>query len=321
MLRHRHGWIETWAVTVLAAALALAFAAQATAQSASPAEQDEQQEARRVNTGEVVRHDGKEETKVTAESGTVRASATATVKIKESEGDTPEPYDVLAGANEQTWLALAGWSSKYRIGLNTSEGDWVRYEITGTDPKETVELLAKRAETGDMWIIEKHAVEGSEESSEIHMLFASGKPRLLEAFRVDDKGGKTRYDIPDPQTAGELVVAARDESIENVAGDRSRIRIVDCTEREELKGQFGTLDCQCLEVRVAEELSPISFERFRPWIPEGTILWFSTSVPRLVPVDAILLPALVSPDEAMVVQGGMVRSPGYELVDYSGRLR
>ncbi|MBN2565400.1 MAG: hypothetical protein JXB46_06785 [Candidatus Eisenbacteria bacterium] len=251
----------------------------------------------------------------------VQAKASARVDI---EGEPavekkPEPYNVLANTDETTRMALAGWSSKYRVGLRVSDGDWVKYEVSKGPVKEIVELRSTRTEDGDTWLIEKHTAEGAEASFELHLRFAKGKPRLMAAFRVNQQGEIEHLTVPDEMTAAELVVATRDAAIDALGGDRGAMRVIDHTEAEELTGPFGTLQCRLLEVRVAEKLSPVSLTRMRPWLPEGTQLWLSEDVPRLIPMDPILLPALLSPDDTMMVQGGLVRAPGYELIDYSGR--
>jgi hypothetical protein len=294
-------WLSVASVVLMTALMTAAIALPASAQKLAPTKEGEPTK-------------GKPSQKA-------QAKASAQVRIVGEAEEEPEPYDVLSDVNEDTWLALAGWSSKYRIGLGVSHGDWVRYEVTGDAAKEMVEIRAERMESGDIWLIETHSTEGSDASSEIHMHFAAGKPQLLEAFRVDEKGEKHQYDIPDAATAAELVVATRDRAVEVLTGELREIRIVDCEGREDLTGPFGTLSCQCLDVRVAGDTSPLSLDRFRPWEPEGTTLWFSERVPRLVPIGPMLLPALISPDEAMLVRGGMVRGPGYELVDYSGHIR
>ena len=78
------------------------------------------------------------QTKVSAESGggaKVTASASASVAIQNETAGGPVPYNILDEADEDTYLALLAWSSKYRFGLGVQDGDWVRYETLGDGPK------------------------------------------------------------------------------------------------------------------------------------------------------------------------------------------
>jgi hypothetical protein len=247
-----------------------------------------------------------------------KASAKVDLEGQAAVEDALVPHDILAGADETMWMALMGWSSKYRIGLHVNDGDWVKYRSFKGPVTEIVEIRASKTEDGNTWIIEKHTPEGAQVGTEMHLLYAAGQPRVLEAFTIDEKGDKLAYEIPDPMTAAELMVAAHDDAVERLGG-KGNFRVVDCPELEEKTGAFGTLNCRCLEVRVAAPISPLSLATVRPWVPEGTLLWMSRDVPRLIPMPAIILPALVAPDDTMVVPGGMVLAPYYELLDYSGR--
>ena len=231
----------------------------------------------------------------------------------------PVPYNILDEADEDLFLALLGWTSKYRIGLDVQDGDWVRYESIGDAPSETLEIRASKTDAGETWIIETRTVAGSGSSTELHSLFSAGKPKLLKAFRVDESG--TREDITplDDIRAGELFLEARQTAFDALGGKRDEIRVVDCGDVQKLEGPFGTKMCRCIEVRVAEDVDPISFARQRRWLPEGTLVWLNEDVPRLIPLSAVVLPSLLSPDDMMSVPGGMIRSPYHVLVDYKGR--
>ena len=231
----------------------------------------------------------------------------------------PVPFDILDGADEDLYLALLAWSSKYRIGLDVKDGDWVRYESVGVDPKETLELRMSKTDAGEVWIIETRTKAGSANGSELHALFSVGKPVLLKAFRIDESG--TREDITplDDETAGTLFLEARQTAFAALGGDRNAMRVVDCGDVQELVGPFGTLMCRCIEVQIAEEVDPISFATRRRWLPEGTLVWLNEDVPRLIPMSSALLPSMLSPDDMMMVPGGMVRSPYHVLVEYGSR--
>ncbi len=231
----------------------------------------------------------------------------------------PVPYNMLDEADEDLFLALVGWISKYRIDPGVQDGDWVRYESIGDGPTETLEIRASKISAREAWIIETRTEAGSENSTEFHWLFSVGKPQVLQAFRIDESG--TREDITplDDIRAGELFLEARETAFDALGGKRNEIRVVDCGDVQKLTGPFGTKMCRCIEVRVAADIDPISFARERPWLPEGTLVWLNEDVPRLIPMSAVLLPSLLSPDDMMTVPGGMVRSPYHVLVDYKGR--
>ena len=231
----------------------------------------------------------------------------------------PVPYNMLDEADEDLFLALLGWTSKYRIGLDVQDGDWVRYESIGDGPSETLEIRASKTDARETWIIETRTESESGNSTELHSLFSAGKPKLLQAFRIDETG--TREDITplDDIHAGELFLEARQTAFDALGGKREEIRVVDCGDVQKLEGPFGTKMCRCIEVRIAEDVDPISFARQRRWLPEGTLVWLNEDVPRLIPMSAVLLPSLLSPDDMMSVRGGMVRSPYHVLVDYKGR--
>ncbi len=247
--------------------------------------------------------------KLTMEKRTAEPAATA----------DPAPFNILDRASEDMYRSLLGWSSKYRIGLDVQDGDWVRYESVGDGPKETLEISLSKTDAGEMWIVEKRKVAGSSGSREFHALFSAGKPKLLQAFIIDESGAREDVTPLDDMTAGTLFLEARAIALEALGGDRNKIRVSDCGDVLELTGPYGTLVCRCLEVQVAEEVDPISFATRRRWLSEGTLVWLNEDVPRLIPMSSILLPALLSPDDMMVVRGGMVRSPYHVLVDYKGR--
>ncbi len=231
----------------------------------------------------------------------------------------PVPYNILDEADEDLFLSLVGWSSKYRIGLAVQDGDWVRYESVGDGPKETLEIRASKTDARETWIIETRTLAGSESSTEFHALFSAGKPKLLQAFRIDQNG--TREDITPLEDirAGELFLETRQTVLDALGGKRNEIQVVDCGEVRQIEGPFGTKMCRCIQVQVAEQVDPISFARERRWLAEGTLIWLNEDVPRLIPMSAVLLPSLLSPDDMMTVRGGMVRSPYHVLVDYRGR--
>lgn len=231
----------------------------------------------------------------------------------------PVPFNILEDADDDLYLSLLAWSSKYRIGLNVQDGDWVRYESLGDGPKETLEIRLTRTEAKEIWIVETRTVAGGAGSTELHVRFSAGKPKLLEAFRIDESGA--RHDITplDDTTAGTIFLEARQTAFDALGGDRSKFRVSDHGDLQELEGPFGTLTCRCIEVQIAEDVNPISFETRRRWLPEGTLVWMTEDVPRLIPMSAVLLPSLLSPDDMMMVRGGMVRSPYHVLVDYKGR--
>ena len=233
--------------------------------------------------------------------------------------DKPGPYNILDEVDDDTFLALLGWTSKYRIGLDVQDGDWVKYESVGDGPKHTLEIRVSKTKAREMWLIEKRTEAGSASSTELHALFSVGKPQLLKAFRIKEDG--TREDITplDDLRSGELFMEARETVFEALGGNRDEMRVVDCGEVQEIEGPFGTLMCRCIEVRLAEDVDPISLARVRRWLPEGTLVWMNEDVPRLMPMSGVALPALLSPDDMMTVRGGMVRSPYHVLVDYKGR--
>ena len=252
------------------------------------------------------------------------ASATARVTLAKQTEEPgalkgPVPYNMLDEADDDLFLALMGWTSKYRIGLGVQDGDWVRYESVGDDPKETLEIRASKTDAGATWIIETRTKAGSAKSTELHSLFSAGKPKLLEAFRVGEDG--TREDIAplDEELAGELFLEARQTALDALGGNRKEIKVTDCGDVQKIQGPFGTKMCRGIEVQVAEDLDPISFARQRRWLSEGTLIWMNEDVPRLIPMSAVLLPVLLSPDDMMMVPGGMVRSPYHVLIDYKGR--
>jgi hypothetical protein len=231
----------------------------------------------------------------------------------------PIPYNILDEADEDLFLSLLGWTSKYRIGLDVQDGDWVRYESIGDGPIETLEIRASKTDAGQTWIIETRTVAGSGKSTEFHSLYAAGKPKLIQAFRIDESG--TREDITPLEDirAGELFLEARQTVVDALGGKRNEIQVTDCGEVKEIEGPFGTKMCRCIQVLVAEDVDPISFARQRRWLSEGTLMWLNEDVPRLIPLSAVLLPSLLSPDDMMTVPGGMVRSAYHVLVDYKGR--
>ncbi len=231
----------------------------------------------------------------------------------------PVPYNILDEADEDLFLSLLGWSSKYRIGLGVQDGDWVRYESVGDGPSETLEIRAVKTDEGQTWIIETRTVAGSENSTEFHTLYSPGRPKLFQAFRIGEDG--TRKDITplEDVTSGELFLEARQTVLDALGGKRDEIKVTDCGEVRQIEGPFGTKMCRCIQVQVAEKLDPISFARQRRWLAEGTLIWLNEDVPRLIPLSAVLLPSLLSPDDMMMVPGGMVRSPYHVLVDYKGR--
>ena len=230
----------------------------------------------------------------------------------------PGPYNILDEADDDTFLALLGWMSKYRTDPDLKDGDWVKYESVGDGPKHTLEIRVSKTDANEMWLIQTRTEAGSAGSTELHTLFSAGKPKVLEAFRINEDG--TREDIAplDDMRAGELFLAARETAFEALGGKRDEIRVVDCG-MQELDGPFGTMICRCIEVQLAEYVDPISFATKRGWLSEGTLTWLSEDVPRLIPMSGVALPALLSPDDMMSVPGGMVRSPYHVLVDYKGR--
>lgn len=252
------------------------------------------------------------------------SSATASVTlVKQTEEPEalmgPVPYNMLDTADDDLVLALMGWTSKYRIGLDVQDGDWVKYESVGDDPKETLEIRAAKTDAGETWIIETRTKAGSKSSTELHSLFSPGKPKLLAAFRIGEDG--TREDIAplDDERSGELFLEARQTALDALGGNRKEIKVIDCGDAQKIEGPFGTKLCRGIEVQVAEDVDPISFARRRRWLSEGTLIWLNKDVPRLIPMSAVLLPALLSPDDMMMEPGGMVRSPYHVLIDYKGR--
>ena len=253
-------------------------------------------------------------------SATATAGVTLVKQTEDPEAPTgPVPYNILDGADDDLVLALMGWTSKYRIGLGVQDGDWVRYESVGDGPKETLEIRASKTDAGETWIIETRTKAGSKSSTEFHALFSAGKPKMLEAFRIGEDG--TREDIAplSDERSGELFLQARQTALDALGGDRKKVKVVDTGDAQKIVGPFGTKLCRGIEVRVAEELDPISFARQRRWLSEGTLIWLNEDVPRLIPMSAVLLPALISPDDMMMVAGGMVRSPYHVLIDHKGR--
>ena len=241
-------------------------------------------------------------------------------RTEEPEAPTmPVPYNILDEADEDLFLSLLGWSSKYRIGLGVQDGDWVKYESVGDGPRHTLEIRASMTDASGTWIIETRTEAGSGSSTELHTLLSAGKPKVLQAFRIGEDG--TREDIVplDDIRAGELFLEARQTVVDALGGKRDEIRVVDCGDVQEIEGPFGTKMCRCIEVRIAEDVDPISVARQRRWLAEGTLIWLNEDVPRLMPMSAVLLPSLLSPDDMMSVPGGMVRSPYHVLVDYKGR--
>ena len=260
------------------------------------------------------------------EAGGSSATASATARValgkRTEEVETPEgpvPYNILDEADENLFLALTGWTSKYRIGLGVQDGDWVRYESIGDGPKETLEIRASKTDAGETWIIETRTKAGSGVSTEFHSLFSAGKPKLHKAFRIGEDGTREDIVLLDDVRAGELFLEARQTAFDALGGKRDEIRVVECGDVQEIQGPFGTKMCRCIEVQLAEDLDPISFARRRRWLSEGTLIWLNEDVPRLIPMSAVLLPSLLSPDEMMMVPGGMVRSPYHVLIDYKGR--
>jgi hypothetical protein len=247
----------------------------------------------------------------------VTASASAQVKVDKG-AEEPTPFNLLEEASEEMFLSLLGWSSKYRIGLDVEDGDWVKYESLGEDPKETLEIRASKTEKGETWLVETRTVEGSGKSTELHALFSPGKPKLLQAYRVDENGVREDLTPLDDIRAGELFLEARDRAADALGGDVSEFRVSAAGDVQTLVGPFGEMLCRNVEVQVAEDVDPISFATRRLWLPEGTLLWLSEDVPRLMPMSAVLLPSLLNPDEMMAVPGGLVRSPYHVLVDYRG---
>lgn len=233
--------------------------------------------------------------------------------------EVPVPYNPMDGADEDMLLALAGWSSKYRIGLDVQDGDWVKYETVGDGPRETLELRIEKNPGGDLWLTETRTPAGSTKGTETHMHFSAGKPKLLEGYRILPDGTREELAPPDDMKAGELFLEARTDAMDALGGDRTKFKVVECEDVQEITGPFGTLKCRCIEVRVAEDISPISFATTRRWLSEGTLVWFNDDVPRLMPMSAVLLPAMLEPDTFMMVTGGLVRSPYHVLVDYRRR--
>jgi hypothetical protein len=231
----------------------------------------------------------------------------------------PEPVNFMEQVDGDMYLALLGWSSKYRIGLDVQDGDWVKYESVGEGPKETLELRVEKTDAGETWLIEKRTMADSGKSTELHVLFTPGKPKVVSAFRILEDG--TREDITplDDLKAGELFLEARTRALDAVGGDRSKVRVTSCGDVQEISGPYGKLLCNCIEVQVAENVDPISFATRRRWLSEGNLIWLSQDVPRIMPMSAVILPCLLSPDDMMSEQGGMVRSAFHALVDYKGR--
>jgi hypothetical protein len=241
-------------------------------------------------------------------------------RTEEPKGLTgPVPYNMLDTADEDLFLALLGWTSKYRIGLGVQDGDWVRYESVGDGPKETLEIRASKTDAGETWIIETRTEAGSENSTEFHSLFSPGKPKLLQAFRIAEDGAREDIVPLDDTLSGELFLEARQNAIDALGGKRNEMKVTDCGYVQKLTGPFGTMMCRCIEVRIAEDVDPLSLARQRRWLSEGTLIWLNEDVPRLIPMSAVLLPSLLSPDDMMMVPGGMVRSPYHVLIDYKGR--
>jgi hypothetical protein len=241
-------------------------------------------------------------------------------KVEEpQEMETPTPFNILDGADEDLFLALLGWSSKYRMSPDIQDGDWVKYESLGDGPKKTLEIRAEKTDDGNIWFIETTTVEGSGNATELHSLVTPGKPKLLQAYRVAADG--TREDLTplDDAKSGELFMFARERAKEEMGGDPTKYKVYDSGEVQKLEGPFGSLMCRPIDVRIADEVNPISFATRRRWLPEGTLLWLNEDVPRLLPMEDMLLPALLSPDDFMSVQGGLVKSPEHVLVDYRGR--
>jgi len=235
------------------------------------------------------------------------------------EPQDPAPFNILEEASDDMYLSLLGWSSKYRMGLDLEDGDWIKYESLGDGPKETLEIRAARTEKLETWLVETTTVEGSDVSTELHVLFSPGKPKLLAAFRIDENGVREDLTPLDDIRAGELFLEAMAQAADALGGDSSKFRVLGDGDVQTLVGPFGEALCRSVEVQVAEEVDPISFETRRRWLSEGTLLWLSQDVPRLMPMSAVLLPSLLTPDEMMSVPGGLVRSPYHVLIDYKGR--
>jgi hypothetical protein len=235
------------------------------------------------------------------------------------ESPPPVPYNILDGADSDLVLALMGWSSKYRISPGIQDGDWVKYESVGDGPKQTLEIRAEKTEDGHLWLIETTKVAGQSGTTELHELLAPGKPKLLQAYRVAADGSREDLTPLDDETSGQLFMYARNEASEALGGNPMDYKVYDSGDVQRLEGPFGSLLCRPIEVRVAEDVDPISFATRRLWLPEGTLLWLNEDVPRLLPMADMLLPALLSPDDFMSVQGGLVRSPYHVLVEYGSK--
>ena len=235
--------------------------------------------------------------------------------VEPEETAAPVPYNILDDADDDMVLCLTGWSTKYRIDPKIQDGTWVKYESVGDGPKETLKIQAKLVEEGT-WIIETTTIDGVKGSTELHLLFSPGKPKLLKLFRIAADGTREDMTPLDDYKSGELFLEARQMALDALGGDRNDIRVYDSGDVQKIEGPFGSLLCRSIGVRVAEYVDPISFATKRRWLPEGTLLWLSDEVPRLMPMEDVLLPSLLSPDDYQSVWGGLVKSPYHVLVSY-----
>lgn len=226
------------------------------------------------------------------------------------------PRDISEFADDETVDALIQWSSKYRLGRDLQAGDWVKYQSIA-EPEKTLEIRLETDAEGGNWIIEKTTAEGA--TTELHLHVGGAKMDLLGGFRVDAAGNRTEFGTTDLRKIGEEVWNTREDVITSFPVVPDKVRVYACEGYEDVTVPAGTFSAKCLDVQEEDRQILALLSRQQRWISEGTKLYLCTDVPRLIPFSEVYLSALISPDDMMVVKGGLVKSHNYELVDYSGR--
>jgi len=211
-------------------------------------------------------------------------------------------------AQEQL-AAMLQWSVKYRFGKDLKVGDRVEYKLIGDDNNNTaVELEVTKEERGGLWIVEKF------EGNEVHMLVDLKNMTLLELFGYDEDGKRQEPPLLDDNKVLEKI-----EEMKNMAtamGEMGMpIKWQEVNNTEEITIPKGHLTCTIIEPKFREETTKDMSTDEKTNIIKEMRLYFSEDVPKLLPFE-IALPAFVSSETFILLQGGFVKNIDLEIEDF-----
>lgn len=230
----------------------------------------------------------------------------------------PTSEETASESDKEQGLALVQWTAQLRFGKDVQEGDWVRYQSAAGAPGLETELRATKRERGGMWIVESQREAGDAKGDQIHLLVDLSTLKLIEGFRIDEKGNReSAKPLPDAKVA-EIIERQRGEMLKDSGPVGAPVGWAECGKAKELTGPFGTLKCDCWRAEFDEArtkgIPPAQMQAMAAW----AMMYYSEDVPRLLPLVAGIMAAMAPTDDYGKIHGGLVRSSALTLTGYGG---